>query len=451
MIQLLMRKVAKSQFNAVLEFSGRLDVDRLKEAVDVSLQIEHVLASRFVDHWHRPYWERITPAQASAAFRTIDAVLPEQQIHDFLFSTIDPMTGPQVRVVLLRGAQDTLLVKLNHLSGDGPAFKNYLRWLIRLYNQDEEISAAPETDPATPYTRYDRSLKRIARRLPLSHKYRIVQRFFSDRTPPLSWKLEEDQVGGSRRCYLLAALSEDQTRKLLEYGRSRQAALTVLLQAAVYRSLRALAEPAGNEVKLGLTADLRWFLRDRKPHPGTGCTTPMANLSGPSKSVLDATRELSFDAAVEELREQFDDIKQQQMIGVEYAPLLMEFPGVRWLSWLLPFHLMKRAFDRRFEQLRTSGGRHFSIANLGEWEADELTPHGMDLAGLTITGPVYELLGMAVFAYTFDGCLCLQLGFAETLMDQELGMELLDRLADELIQGSGQSVRPSPRPRIWVA
>lgn len=446
-----MRAVAKGQFNAVLKFSEQVDEERLRQAVDQSLSIEHVLACRLVEHWFRPYWTELDGPQRQKSFQLMPANNPEQQIQEFLFSTINPQTGPQVRVVLLRDETDTLLVKLNHLSGDGTAFKNYVQWLIRLYNRGKGDFDSDRGDPLTPYAGYDRSLTGIVDRLPLSHQFRIVRRFLKNSSTPLSWRLADNQTGGSGRCYMVAALSAEQTDCLLEYGRHHQAPLTVLLQAAIYVSSQRIAEPTSDQVKLGFTADLRWFLQDQKRHPGTGCTTPMANLSGPSKSVLDARREFTFHEAVEQLRRQFDEIKSQELIGVEYAPLLMAFTGVRWLTSLLPYALMKRSFNRRFRQLRKSRCRHFSIANLGDWEADELTPSGVDIVEMLVTGPIYELLGMAVFSYLFGDRLHIQLGFAETLLDRETGERYLDTLVSELVRSSQGDIRAPRMRKTWVA
>lgn len=452
LIQFLMRRISQGEATAILEFSGRLDADRLREAIVSALTVEPILSCRFVDHWYRPYWQTVDAAQVDKAFQVIESESPPVAIQKFLFETINPEIGPQFRTMLIRGPEcDTLLLKMCHQCCDGPSFKNYVYWLFRLYNRNPEEPLDPKRDPASPHPSYDRSLVQIARRIRFSQKWRILRRFVKNASSPLTWRFPRPVEGSSRRCIQELTLEPELTSRINVYGRERKTSLTVLLVAAFHLAARRVAEPADSVVKVGITADLRrLFLFNVPKHPGTQSPTPMSNLSGPNKFTLEAGREYTFEEAVEQIRDQFQEILAQRMIGVEYPPLILSFGGFRHLARLIPFQVMRRRFSKRIGSLANCDRQHCSLANLGDFDPRRLAAGGVEVSEMSVTGPIYEQLGMAPLVTTYRDRIHIAVGFTESLIDQTTAARFLTAIANELLcQPSSEELPPGATLQIW--
>ncbi|MDP8256323.1 MAG: hypothetical protein P9M14_11290 [Candidatus Alcyoniella australis] len=63
---LAMDSLFVGQIHAVLDLEGRIDRDRLAQAMRLLCDAEPVLGCRFVEHWAVPYWQRLSDEQLDA-------------------------------------------------------------------------------------------------------------------------------------------------------------------------------------------------------------------------------------------------------------------------------------------------------------------------------------------------------------------------------------------------
>jgi NRPS condensation-like uncharacterized protein len=139
--------LSDGQIRCVLRFDGALDAERLARAFRLSLDAEPVLGCRFVVRRGRCDWARRAdlndlahcPVAMFASQERLDEVLEQ-----VLLAPLDPFAGPPVTGRLLRGATDTLIVKINHFAADGFGLLQFLRVLAAIYG---ELGARPGYQP----------------------------------------------------------------------------------------------------------------------------------------------------------------------------------------------------------------------------------------------------------------------------------------------------------------
>src|SRR5512136_1331262 len=142
-----------------MEFSGCLDAGRLEKAVDLTLDAEPILGSRFVDNTRRPYFERLDRDKRSAFLLASQ----ESEYETFKSSPIDHRNGPQVRVCLWSSpGGDHLLIKVAHQVADAGGTKDVAAVLSDIYGK---LSNDPAYRPS-PNVEGSRSIRQVLRRVP---------------------------------------------------------------------------------------------------------------------------------------------------------------------------------------------------------------------------------------------------------------------------------------------
>jgi len=84
-----------------LRFNERLDAERLRRAVSLSLDAEPIVGCRLVFHWYRSYFQRM-----GKDFWDAFSITEESTKFDaFRSELIDTYQGPQLKVCLYRSAE----------------------------------------------------------------------------------------------------------------------------------------------------------------------------------------------------------------------------------------------------------------------------------------------------------------------------------------------------------
>jgi NRPS condensation-like uncharacterized protein len=141
-LQILTNKFSDQQVRTVVEFDGRLDESRLAEAVRAVVAAEPILACRVQDSFFRPRWKPVSRFDAETLLRIIPAVDVKEEINKLLVEDLDPWRGPIVRIGLVRGERDALVVNLDHTAGDAASVRSLTYLLATLYSHPRRIPAA---------------------------------------------------------------------------------------------------------------------------------------------------------------------------------------------------------------------------------------------------------------------------------------------------------------------
>jgi NRPS condensation-like uncharacterized protein len=285
----------------LLSFAGRIDDVRLRKAVRFSLDAEPILGCRMVEgHW-KPVWQRRPDLDEIPLCEVAESSDGQPHVARFLGTPIDSARDPLVKVMVVRGASDTVCVKVAHEVADGPSAKDYVHFLVRLYRRLKEDPAyLPPTNPTGV-----RTISEVFRHVGLWQRLAEVYRRRSTRRQPggdrREWLLPLCE-GADRRTgcvYLLMKLPPERVQLLKEYGWQRKATITPVFLAAFYRALRAIGQPVDEDaVAIGTTMDVRRFLP-----PQRRSTTP-GNVSALVHFPVNGERDSTFDELVDHLMAQ---------------------------------------------------------------------------------------------------------------------------------------------------
>jgi len=111
---------------AVLRFEQELDIQILREAVRLSVDIEPILGCQFRVADDRPFWQRLEDLDQLDWCPLEVTDKSEEAVNRFLCLAPSTEKGPQIRTRLIRSSgQDCFVIKLNHTCGDGGAIKEY--------------------------------------------------------------------------------------------------------------------------------------------------------------------------------------------------------------------------------------------------------------------------------------------------------------------------------------
>lgn len=141
-LQLLTKRFSDQQVRMVVELDGHLDEVRLAEAIRSAVAAEPVLGCRIQDRFLRPRWTPIAGLDAGSLLPVVPTAEPGSEMNRLLVEDLDPLAGPVVRIGLVRGDRDALVVNLDHTAGDAASVRSLTYLLATLYSHPDRVGAA---------------------------------------------------------------------------------------------------------------------------------------------------------------------------------------------------------------------------------------------------------------------------------------------------------------------
>ncbi len=414
--------VCTQDIHCVIRFVGRLEAERLGRALVVCLEKEPILSCRFVERWYRPYWEPVADLDSVAIYRIKESSDHDPEVIQYLKTARNPAGNLPVDLLLLRGDNDTLCIKFNHMIGDASAMLQFVRLLAACYR---DLDSA-EIETTTPNLG-DRSMKQVSDRFSFREKVRILMRAAARMRHNFMtaghYSFPASADADEKRSVILRRYGPERVERILAYARGHRVTPTLVFEAAFGRALGAIAtEHPESAITLPLTVDLRRYLT-------TDQEIPICNLSGVTRLRLERPWEKSLDELVADLTPQVQQ-RHNPYLGLEFLPVLRSFPPLNWLSTLVPYGTLKRRFarltakrsSRKLVSALVDVGDVGRQVSFGDTQVDDFyCVHGTHLA-----------LGFSVVVARFRGALTLSVAFAGSLMDESTMTALLDQLDAEL-------------------
>jgi NRPS condensation-like uncharacterized protein len=394
-MQYLIRKVSDQQIRAVIKFDGQLDPEILKKAVMLSLDIEPVLRCRFVERDPHPRWERLAKLEIDDIYKMVTTTKVEERMADFLAEEVDPLIGPQLKVLLIRSGADRLCINMNHAAGDAGGMKDYMYLLSSLYRE----MALNGSSHAMPNTEGDRGLGQVFDHLSQRQKLRVLSKSFKRPRPVQDWRLSLHMSDSSDKFFMFLRLSSDRFKAIKSAGKKCGATVNDVVLAACYRVLYKMINP-GPEVSMRMfvTVDMRRYIPSGKA--GAIC-----NLS--SSVFPDIGNEIG-----QNLEETVSKVTSKMNRLKDDLPGLSIFLYTFIPFKLLPFSIVKHKVH---EMMRTGdNARSFppGFTNMGIIDVERLVFTGVNVVDAFITGavnypPAFQL-GFTSFngSLTFSVCSC---------------------------------------------
>ncbi|PGE76391.1 condensation domain-containing protein [Bacillus toyonensis] len=412
---------ADQQINAVLYFPVGLSKEILEQSVRITLQLQPVLNSRFVEN-DTPYWEEHSSGTNSSICFFAEGNDQELEIMaiDFIKEPGDRIQGPMVQTILLRGTTtDMLVVKLSHLCSDGAGVKEYINLLGAIYthlslggSKDQIIKEFGEGNESF---RDQSHVFKYAGISDVKSAYRPNQ----DQQASL-WSFPSQPNKNKSPKMSVGRLSREQTLCLTKWTKAQQATLNDVIMTAYFRALShftVYAEPRTAEKMIGLTIDLRRYL----PNYTTGA---ICNLSGMEMPVIKMEDGESFNQTLVRVKQSMDKIKGQN-------PGLSSAAGMEILAGM-KLSTVKEMYNQQYEQAVQMGMALPLMTNFGVI-ADEPIQFGeIQAEDGYMTSPIMYAPFFSMGASTYNGRLTFTIGYHAPETSKEKVDKFLECVINQL-------------------
>jgi NRPS condensation-like uncharacterized protein len=353
------RETGEMMIQMELVFDSHLDVDRLKKALDLTLDAEPVLGCRFVKNWWRPRWERLDTG-GREVLTLADSVRPYEE---FMHAPINIYTGPQVKACLLRDTKgDRLLIKVAHEVSDASGVRQIVKIISSTYSR---LAHEPEYRPE-PNINGDRSIWQALRNVPL-HAYPVIwynyYRIYTIPTmyPVVSIHLPIVADNDRKLEFISRRVPENLSQRIIDYGRQRNATLNDVILAAYFHAVTAAADwNRKSQLRLRVTVDLRRYKKD--VNKGGIC-----NLSG--MEVINLGTDLNssdFDYTLKRIST-FMEQRKAKWIGIN------DYVGLAPSTVCWPHSLTNKIMVGIIQSSVKSGQAPYTFTNMGAIEQKDVT------------------------------------------------------------------------------
>ncbi|MDZ4688792.1 MAG: condensation domain-containing protein [Planctomycetaceae bacterium] len=424
--QFLIRHANTQQGHVVIRFDGKIDADRLEQALRRVICAEPILGCRFVEHWYRPYWQRRDDVDTMGVCIVTETDEPDQKLAEFMEYEVDPCRDPLIQVRIFRGRQDALCYKMNHIAGDAPSLMKVIMLVGEYYRK---LLTEPAFVPEPNLRSRDHS--EVIRHFSISHRFKVIRSFLvNQRQTRNLWLLSQDDIGPDRTNgrYFIRRFDPEVAVVAAKFAKKHRATMTVVLLAVLYRTMRRRFGVTGEDgLGVGTTVNHRNYLPPQERE-----LSPVANLSGPSRMFVALPADAGLGEVVDVINEQFKGSHKAKLLGLNYPGVILSMPLVRSLFWLIPFGWLhwglKRAVKPRlFGLVRASG-----ISNAGELAPVLEAFEELNVIDAFATAPIYKAAGIALFVSQFRGAFTISIGATESLAKPEVCEAILDGMTREL-------------------
>ena len=413
---------ADQQINAVLYFPVGISEEILEQSVRITLQLQPVLNSRFVEN-DIPYWEEYSPSTnyPICLFAEGNDQEIEMMAKDFIQESGDRIQGPMVQTKLLRGTTiDILVVKLSHLCSDGAGVKEYIQLLGTIYTQ---LSLGQSKEQII--KEYSEG-KESFRDQSLIFQYTGITDIKSAYRPSQEqqaslWSFPSQPNKNAYPQMSVRRISHEQTQRLIQWTKAQQATLNDVIMAAYFRALSRFAvyaEPRTEEKMIGITIDLRRYL----PKSATGA---ICNLSAMEMPVIKVDDEETFNQTLVRVKQSMDKIKSQN-------PGLSSAAGMELLAGM-NLSAVKEMYKQQYEQALQMGMALPLLTNFGVIAEEPIRFGEIEAEEGYMTSPIMYAPFFTMGASSYNGRLTLTIGYHTPDTSKEKVEQFLNHVVNELL------------------
>lgn len=302
---------ANFQTQTVMKLNGKLDPDKLKKAVRLSVDVEPVFGCRFIEN-ESPYWKRLDDLDNTEFCSFEKAVNMGEAVQRFLDSPFSMDNDPMVKLRLISSASyDTLCLKNNHTCCDGTGTKEYLQLLSEIYSSIDQDNGVFVPKPRI-RNRWDQD--RLFNALGIKDPETAWNN--NGEIPELLWTFPWRQGQPDVARVVVCKLPYGYINIMSRYGKARGATINDILLTAFYRAMFEFSQPQyGIPMHIPMTVDLRRYLPDQK-------TGAIRNFSGGIDTKLTRVANEPFAGTLSRIVPMMNEIKKgrpglQSAVGLE--------------------------------------------------------------------------------------------------------------------------------------
>lgn len=395
------KKINDHTLHFAAEFSGKIDVEKLKTAVNISADVFPLIVCRFTESEGRPFW-RDGGYTADEIVTCSVTDKTEKSVNDFICTRVEAFNGPQVKIRVIRnGNNDTLVVLMNHMLCDAAGFKDYLYLLSDIYsNLEENPDYCPDTFGS-------RRICQLLKSFSVHDKMKIL---FSKNNMCIHDPTAFELIGDPETPFIeQRKIPHDMFCSLKKYVNQHDATVNDLFLSAYIRSLYKIF---GHAVVIPCTVDLRKYLPSRKAE---GICNLCTNLS------CDIGQEIgqAFDQTLDKVKRAMDQEKASTSCLKSITLLEKVFDT-------LPYKTAKKIVDKSFSNAP------IAFTNIGVLDKSRLTFGRAKINQAYMTGSIKYAPYFQLAVSTFDDQATLSVNLYGAQSDRNKVSRFLDGIVHEL-------------------
>jgi len=413
-VQLCYKEYNDHQLHCVIYINGILDVEYIKQAVLLSIELIPLLGSRFVKGKFRAYWEKVTSFSENDVFTYKESMKPNEEINQFLISKTNELSGPQFMVKLIRNSnKDALCVIINHMVCDGASFKEFIYLLSSLYTKLKDGTYNPYD-----YKIGSRSSKKIYSNFNLFERMKILllTNENSKNENKYCFPIGKGQL--MREPFILKyKLSQERFCKLKEYSKKNSVTINDIVVTAYFRALYKILNLGQSEsLTIPSMVDLRRYIPDKE-------TIGICNHSSMIMFSINMEPEESFVTTLQK-------VNKEMLKKKENYPGLNGLIVLNTLFKILPFSMAVKQFKKHFVNPL------ICITNIGIIDSNKLVFDNTPLEDAFITSSIKQPPYFQLAFSSFNSSITFCVNLFGTENDKEAIQSFYAILDDELISFS---------------
>ncbi len=407
----LARSLHDCQGRCTLTFAESIDSDRLSRAFRLTLDVEPILACRFVPRPWKPFWQLRDDLQQISTCAASCSNDVENDSFKFLAEPLDPEKDAQIQMRIFRSHSDTLCVKINHMVTDGGGLLEYLHLLGHIYKKLGENADYVVSGNGI----HDRGQGQVFRRVGIRQLLRGARHY---KLPAAAWGFPMTNSDFSGRTFIIRRLPGLQIDALKQFSRAHQASVNHVLHAAFYRALFELLDPPfSRELPIEATVNLRPYLSSDR-------AARICNLASAFFPSLTRKANEPFLGTLHRLQALFEKAKNEQ-------PWLGAALGIE-AGFLFGFSVADYVTQYFKKRVVVPGNMHPFFANFGHIDASMVDFGSVRVTDLAMIGPVPFPPASILSVHSFNDTMYLTTGYCHTAVDPQVMERFLDLFVAEL-------------------
>lgn len=396
------KKINDHTLHFVARLSGKLDLDRLKHAVNLSADAFPLIRCRFHESNGRSYWED-QGFTSDEMVRLIETKSTQESIRQLICKESDATNGPQLKIGIIRsGGIDTLCVTINHMLCDAAGFKDYLYLLSSIYTK---IGQNPDYCPESAMG--DRKINQVLKTFSTRDKLKILfQKNDMSTHDKAMFDFEEDLENPFIE---MRTVPHEQFCLLKAYAKAHGATVNDVMLTAF---IRVLFHLFGRVISVPCTIDLRKYLPNRR---ADGICNLVTNLTCNIGADIGA----EFDGTLDKVKLAMK--KEKASTSCIKSVALMEI-----IFMMLPYNTVRNIIKKSFSNAP------IAFTNVGILDKNQLRLGETEMTGAYMTGSIKYNPYFQLAVSTFDNEVTFSVNFYGTQSDKNKIACFCDEFALEL-------------------
>lgn len=387
----------------VAEFSGQLDLERLRMAVDITIDEFPLIRCKYNESKSRPYWEdkgysADNIIELIEYSNTSNSELVLQQI----CKEIDEFNGPQLKIkVIQRKNNNIMCVLINHMLCDAAGFKDYLYLLSDIYTNIDRKKDYFITPMG------NRRTSQVIKAFSAQDKLKIMlSKINMSIHDDARFKLEGDLKNPFIE---IRKINKEQFCALKTYAKEHNATVNDVMLTAY---IRVLFQLFGRSLPIPCTVDLRKYLPN---HMARGICNLPTNIICNIGSELGAT----FEQTLYKVKNVMD--KQKADISCVKSLIMLEK-----VFDIFPYKIARGIILKNFSNPL------IAFTNIGIIDKKKITFGEVEITEAFMTGSIKYNPFFQLAVSTFDNIATLSVNLYGSQADKGKVSSFLDKFINEL-------------------